>query len=299
MIVKKKSAPKQIMVFFHKAYYVIFLNSPTDTINKVPHLKRLIYSSTLPLLVFVMVMTSITTLSSLAIASVDEKTIVMFVPDTDWPPYLVNDPNYPGGGVLVEVLKTIATPLGYTIITKRLPNKRGWFLLNNHDVDVHAKALEWVPNPDDYLWTDIFMLNEDVLLLSADNTFKYTVPESLFGKNVAAIEGFIYPVLEEHFASGKIVRTNVASPFAMLELLALGRVDAALVNKSGTEWLFKTRPDLKPERFRVDQTPIDSAGYRYIFCKDKNWQPFINDFNKALKTMKKNGKLKTILDKYK
>jgi polar amino acid transport system substrate-binding protein len=259
------------------------------------HLRKLFY---LIVLTLTIVQAYMLATPSCVVALPENKTIIMFIPDTDWPPYLINDPKYPGGGVLVEVLKAVAEPLGYTIITKRLPNKRGWMLLYAGDIDAHAKAKEWIDNPDDYLWTDIFLMNEDVLLLPADSDLQYTNPEGLHGKTVAAIEGFGYPALEASFSQKKIKRTNVASPFAMLDLLDRGRVDAALVNKSGTQWLFKNRPDLKPERFRLDEKPFDSAGYRYVFNKKNGWDSFIKIFNKKLKDMKKNGTLKAILDQY-
>ncbi len=72
-----------------------------------------------------------------------EKPIVMFVPDTQWPPYYVDESSDSGGSILIEVLKAVAEPMGYTIQTKTLPNKRGWFMLENGEVDAHAKAKEW------------------------------------------------------------------------------------------------------------------------------------------------------------
>lgn len=220
------------------------------------------------------------------------------MPNTDWPPYLVDDPRYPGGGVLLEVMRCVAEPMGYKIMVERLPNKRGWFLLENGEVDAHAKAKEWVANPEKYLWTEPFMLHEDVLLLSAKSNLKCTGNKSLFGKRVAAIKGFIYPALEEDFGTGRVVRVDVASPFAMLDLLLLGRVDAALVNKNETLWLFANRPDLHPERFRLDSRSCDSAGYRYVFTKDDKWKPFIKKFNTEIKAMRRDGRLKEILNKY-
>ena len=231
-------------------------------------------------------------------AFAEDKTIVMFIPDTDWPPYLIDDPKFPGGGVLVDVLTAVAAPLGYTVETKRLPNKRGWMMLDKGEVDVHAKAKEWVKHPDMYLWTEPFMVNEDVMIYPANKPLHYTTPEKLYGKTVAAMDGFVYPALEPHFASYKITRRGVASPFAMLELVARERVDAALVNRSETQWLFRNRPDLGPERFVMDETPFDSAGYRYAFTKEGDWQPFIDAFNASLEEMKKNGKLQEILSKY-
>jgi len=231
-------------------------------------------------------------------ASAKDKTIVMFVPDTDWPPYFINDPKSPCCGVLVEVLKAAAEPMGYTVKARKYPNKRGWALLEDGDVDVHVKAKEWVKNPDRFLWTAPFMESEDILLYSANSTLEYTSPKALYGKTVAAMEGFVYPVLEAHFGPGKIIRVDATSPYTMLDLLDHGRVDAALVNKSETQWLFRNRPNLKPERFRMDKTSCDKAWYRYVFTKESNWQPFIKEFNKTLKAMKKDGRLKAIMDQY-
>jgi len=231
-------------------------------------------------------------------ADVSDKTLVMFIPNTDWPPYLINDPQYPGGGVLLEVMRAVTEPLGYNVIPKKLPNKRGWLLLESGEVNVHAKAKEWVTEPENYLWTEPFMQNEDVLLYLYGSNIEYTQPELLYGKTLVCIQDFIYPAFEKHFGPDKITRVDVASPFAMLELLGRGRVDAAIVNKSETLWLFRNRPDLKPQRFRMDNNPCGSAGYRYVFTKDSRWLPFIEQFNKRLKEMKNNGQLKAILDQY-
>lgn len=236
-------------------------------------------------------------LSSYAFAS--DKQITMFVPDTDWPPYIMSNSGSLKQGVLVEILTEVAHPLGYSITTVCLPNKRGWLDLHAGNVDVHAKAMEWVQAPDEYDWTEPFMLNEDVLLFKHTNTSSYSDPQSLYGMRIAAIEGFVYPALEEHFGKGKIIRVNVRSPYNMLELIDLGRVDAALVNKSETQWLFRQRPELNPDRFRIDTTPVDSAGYRYAFTKAKDWKPFIKEFNKAIVRMRTDGSLDNILNKYK
>lgn len=252
----------------------------------------------IPLLVLLSISISVLLMPSLSRATDHDKTMIIFIPDTDWPPYLINDPQYPGGGVLMEVLRAVAEPLGYKVTPERLPNKRGWYLLDQGDVHVHAKAKEWVTNPDDYLWTEPFMQHEGVLLYRYGSRIQYTGPEALYGKKLTCIKGFIYPELEEHFGPDKITRVDVTSPFAMLELLGRGRVDAAIVNKNETLWLFRNRPDLKPQRFRMDETPCEAAGYRYVFTNDKSWLPFINEFNKRIKEMKRNGELKAILDQY-
>lgn len=234
-----------------------------------------------------------------ALAVEPEKEITMFIPDIEWPPYIINDPSRTDEGALVEIFKAAVEPLGYHVTALQLPDKRGWEQLRSGKVDVHIKAREWVSKPDEYLWSAPFMQSEDVLVFRKGSSLSYAEVEDLYGKSVAAMEGFVYPGLEPYFYSGQITRVDSASPYTMLELLALGRVDAALVNRSETQWLFRTRPDLKPERFCMDDTPCASAFYRYVFTKDEKWLPVIKKLDARLVEMRKSGELKAILDQYK
>lgn len=222
--------------------------------------------------------------------------VVMFIPDTDWPPYAISDPDHPRGGVLQAVFRAVAEPMGCEVEVRRLPDKRGWLQLEQGEVDVHAKAMEWVRNPDDYLWTDPFMPSETAFLYLDDCDMVSAQPTDLYGRSVAAIRGFIYPELEEHFGQGRIERVDVTSPFTMLELLELGRVDAALVNGAETRWLMRTDPRLAG--FRLDPRPCGLALYRFVFTRDDKWKPFIKEFNRRLKQMREDGSLDALLDEY-
>ena len=221
----------------------------------------------------------------------------MFVPDTDWPPYLINTPGHPGG-VFVEVLREAVGSLGYTVVPVRLPNKRGWSMLDNGEVDVHIKAKDWVEDPDRYEWSIPFMKNENVLVYAADSDLKYDSPKSMLGKSIGTIKGFIYPALEPYFKDGRIRRVDCASPYTMLELVALHRIDAAVVNRIETLYLFRTEPNLHPERYRLDDTPCGVAWYRYLFPKGRGWNPLIGKLNKGLKAMMRDGRLDAILARY-
>jgi len=226
----------------------------------------------------------------------EQRRVVMFIPDTDWPPYVISDPTHPEGGVLQAVFRAVAEPMGYEVEVRRLPDRRGWLQLEQGEVDVHAKAMEWVRNPDDYLWTDPFLPSETVFLYREDSDIVSATPADLHGRAVAAIKGFIYPELEAHFGPGRIERVDVASPFTMLDLLALGRVDAALVNGAETRWLMRTDPRL--DGFRLDPCSCGHADYRFVFTRDDKWKPFIEEFNRRLARMRKDGSLDALLDEY-
>ena len=224
--------------------------------------------------------------------------MVMFIAHADVPPYYLPEPEPLGSGILVDVLKAVAEPLGLSFKTERLPDKRGWDMLEHGGVDVYATAREWTDDPDRFLWTDAFMPNEDVLLYRVASRLKYTRPEDLYGRTVAGIKGFVYPALEGHFGPDRITRLDAPSPDAMLRLLLLDRAEAALVNRTEILWMFRNRKDLDASRFRMDETPVGLAHFRFVFPKGRGWEPIIEQFNRRLETMKQDGSLKALLDRY-
>lgn len=229
----------------------------------------------------------------------DAKRITLFLPETDWPPYVTTMPDHPEGGIFAEVLRAVAEPMGYTVRVEFLPDRRGWEMLDSGQVDVHVKARKWVVDPDRYRWSGPFLEHQDTLLYPAARTLEYTSPEALYGKSVAAIRGFRYPVFEPHFGPGRITRVDVTTPFAMLDLLERDRVDAALVNRAETQWMLNHTPQINPDRFRLDERDFDTARYRFVFSPARDWQPFIEQFNQGLEAMKQDGRLQAILDEYK
>lgn len=224
--------------------------------------------------------------------------LILFMPDTNWPPYITSqEPDKPRG-VLVEIISEAVKPLGYTLIIKALPDRRGWIQLDAGDVDAHAKAREWVKEPEKYLWTIPFLKSVDTLLTTADSDLEYSTPEDLKGLRVAVINSFYYPTLERYFDNGSITRIDASDPYRMIEMVDRGRADAAVVNRRETQWLFKTRPDLSPERFTIHKTPIDSAWYRFAFTRANGWEPHLPRINQKLEAMLKDGRMESILCKY-
>lgn len=234
-----------------------------------------------------------------ASATPDNGELVFFMPDTDWPPYTTSQTPGEPRGVLIETLEEAVRPLGYTLIIRTLPDRRGWVQLENGDVDAHAKAKEWVDDPDRFLWTVPFLESQDTLITAAKDAFDYDSPADLKGMRIAVIGSFAYPALEPYFADGSITRINTSDPYRMLDLVEKGRADAAVVNKHETQWLFKTRQDLSANRFTIHEKPIDSAWYRFAFTRANGWQPHIKRLNMELEAMIQDGRLDAILQRYK
>lgn len=232
------------------------------------------------------------------VVTADEQELVAFVPDTDWPPYLVESEDGELKGLFPDLLRAVVEPLGYKVRMLRLPNRRGWRMLDAGEVDLHFKAKEWVHNVDDYLWSETLFNSEDVLLYSKERTLYFDSIRDLEGLRIAVVRSFVYPELAELFTSGKAQAVQVDSPFAMLDLVALGRVDAAVVNRAETLWLFRTRPELNGDRFDLTQKAMSVFPYRFVFSRQKNWASFIEKLDTELKAMKADGRMKNLVDRY-
>jgi polar amino acid transport system substrate-binding protein len=252
----------------------------------------------LPISLCLLLIESAGATSRVAAQEPGNKSMIMFIAHADVAPYYLEASKDGSNGILMDVLRAVTGPLGCTVTTIRLPDKRGWDMLEHGGVDVYASAKEWTEAPDRFLWTDPFMPNDDVLVYRAGAPQIYSGPESLHGKTVACIKGFVYPALEGGFASHLITRIDAPSPEAMLELVLLGRADAALVNRTEIRWIFRTKKYLESHRFRVDTQPVDRAFFRFLFPRGRGWEPMVEQFNRRLRAMRQDGTLKTILGRY-
>ncbi|MGE4195355.1 MAG: substrate-binding periplasmic protein [Pseudodesulfovibrio sp.] len=250
-----------------------------------------------PALIALLLLAALTGTES-ALAAQARQRLILFIAHADVPPYYIDEPGQPGKGILPDILRAITESLDMTFTVRRLPDKRGWDMLRKGDVDVYASAREWVLEPDRFLWTEPFMVNEDVFLYLADSTLTFRHPLDLYGKRVAGIKGFVYPALESHFGPGRIERIDAPSPDALLQLLILNRADAILINRTEIEWMFHNRKDLNPDLFRMDPNPVDLAWFRFIFPRNRDWEPVIEQFNDRIREMRENGALERILDHY-
>jgi polar amino acid transport system substrate-binding protein len=252
----------------------------------------------LPLSFFLLLMEGAGGMALAAPSAIGKSGMVMFIAYADVPPYFISGSEEEGNGILMDVLRAVTGPLDCTVTFRRLPDRRGWDMLAHGGVDVYATAREWIENPDRFLWTEPFMHNDDVLVYRAGSPQIYSGPESLYGRTVACIKGFVYPALEDHFGPGRIMRIDATSPEAMLELLVRGRADAVLVNHTEIRWILRTNRDLEPHRFRIDPEPVGRALFRFLFPRDRGWEPMVEQFNRRLRAMRRDGSLAAILDRY-
>ncbi|CCH50378.1 substrate-binding periplasmic protein [Pseudodesulfovibrio piezophilus] len=226
------------------------------------------------------------------------KALIVAVPPQGWPPYVIVDKvHFRFAGIMLDVMEEIARVHGIPITYAVSPELRNSLLVKDGEVDAYPKAREWVDNPDQYLWTDPIIVSSDVLIYRKPRFPK--PPESLIGLSIGIVHGFNYPTLQP-LLDRKLIHSHKANTTKqLLMMIQRGRLDGAITNKTVAEWIMRNSPEIKADTFQYGKKPIASAPYRFAFNKNTCSQVFIKSFNRELATMKKDGRMATILLKYK
>ena len=231
-------------------------------------------------------------------AEPENKEIVFSFSTEGYPPYLVINENGGVDGIMMDVLREIASRFDFRVVVEWLPTKRGDLYAEEGRVDAKARSEVWVQNPERFYRTDSVVRHTDRLMFLEKNPLEFTEIEDLFGKNIGAILGYGYPMFDEHFANNCINRNDSVSEREMINLVAKERLDAAIVNELVALWIIGQDPEFQSVKFRFSEKKVGDAPYQFMFTKKRNWQPFIEQFNKELKKMRANGRLDEIIAKY-
>ena len=231
-------------------------------------------------------------------AGAHTRTIVMASPPQGWPPFIIIAPDpQKNRGIMLDVLREAMKASGHDLTLALYPEKRSRLMLKEGGIDAYAKAKEWVDNPGLYLWTDPVLTITDTVVFRKSG--RLPIPTSLDGLHLGVVHGFVYPTLEPLFQQGTILRHTAMTTANLLLMVQRGHIDGAVTNRHVAEWIIKNNAELSAEAFAFGKTPIASAPYRFAFPKTEGNELFIAQFNRELAAMKQDGRLKTIMDKYK
>lgn len=227
-------------------------------------------------------------------------TLVMGSPPKGWPPFsIVGEHPHPHKGIMIDVIKEITARLGYNLKFAFFPEKRNRMMLAEGKIHAYAKAMEWVEDPSVFLWSDPIVTSVDILISRANAPVQFTSIHELARRSIGSVYGFSYPALDEAFASGTIHHHTSKDTESILRMVQRGHIDGAVTNRHVAEWIIRNQPDMTLSEFVFSSTPIGSAPYRFAFCNTPKWMRFLADFNRELASMKEDGRLQSILERYK
>lgn len=199
-------------------------------------------------------------------------------------------------GVIYDMGLELAARVGATPAFKLIPRKRLPFSLINGDVHVYCEwNPAWTAQADKLFWSEPMYTSSDHFMVRVDSPISLTHRDNLKGLVIGAIRGFKYsPALMAAVSQGHVVRVDVNSNQQNIDMLALKRVDAIIIEKFISGYLLKGRED--SGAFRIEPL-VDDVKDRYCSFSPKT-PVSIPNLQKAAAAMRADGTIEKILQRY-
>ena len=116
-----------------------------------------------------------------------------------------------------------------------------------------------------YLWSDAFMLDQDIVVTKLGNEFTYQHPKDLIGKRLALPRGLYFWGVSELIDDKKVEVYETSSDLQDLEMVLLNRADATITSQLTFNYFSNTR--YSAEQFSILATPHDQFERHVLFPK--------------------------------
>lgn len=205
------------------------------------------------------------------------------IPAADYPPYVIIEGDSITG-LLVDPLRIAAERLGLELMLIPLPTKRADLMLQEHEIDVRFKSPDWVPDPENYLWSDPILIAEDILIYRRDAGLHIEKVEDLIGTEVLAGLGYHYPTLQELFVQEQTRRMDFVFTRDILPALLQDDIEGprvAVLDAEVARWLINEDPQLA-DKFELSDWVVNSSPMQYQFVLTARMQELVPKLNAEL-----------------
>lgn len=197
-------------------------------------------------------------LGLLVTSQVNAEALTVAVPEDAYPPYVIHDNQGEAiNGLLIEPLRAALNELGVDLVLQELPILRSRPMLEAGQLDGRMESSYWAPDSRRYLWLDVGVWLQDVLLYRNDLSFEPLSLAAVHGSEVITHLGYRYPSLDPLFDAGFITRIDRSDETAMIDALmhAPGDSERLLVIDRGVWDWYAARTDI-PIHLRIEQSPV-------------------------------------------
>jgi polar amino acid transport system substrate-binding protein len=242
----------------------------------------------------VFVLTLLTLWSSWSFAK--EQPTIVFGVNMDYAMPLVQIKNEGGKSELISgILKDLGEEL-----SKELKVTPKWFLLPKRrvapalitgrvDILCHLNEV-WQPKiSNDVWWSNKLYRSSNVLVFSKDHPI--TSIKEVYGEPVGVVLNFIYTGLDSFFKAGTIKREDGPNNLANIHKLLKGRINYVVMSNLEFAYYGYLFPSLTSLDLDMDVVQTKCAVSKKSHLK-------IDDVNRAIATMNRNGSLAKILRSY-
>lgn len=218
-----------------------------------------------------------------------------------WCPYTC-DPKSDHPGFMIEIAKEIFGPAGITIDYQNL----NWARAITEARDGKISGIVGAAHADapDFIFPKMPSgLNSNFFWATKGSSFSYKNSASLEGMKIGVINSYSYgdeidkPVSEKN--PSYIVVSGEDALMKMIKMTQAGRLNAFVENPFVLGYLLKDNPHLQNEFVPVSKNVVlDQQLFIAFSPKKKDSQRFAEMMTKGMVQLRKNGKLKKILEKY-
>lgn len=143
------------------------------------------------------------------------------------PPYAIIKDGKLVSGIIKDITEAIAKEINLDVEYIYIPKKRQERFLLNQKIDSLIISNEkWLINSDKFHWSQPLFLEQDILVTNTNKPFDIKQFSDLEYMSVGTIHGYFYPSLEDLFAKGKLIRSDVKSLNLNFSRLHKGWIDS-------------------------------------------------------------------------
>lgn len=197
-------------------------------------------------------------------------------------------------GILKEVMDAIAGQLTMSPHYLTLPRKVIDIEAEKNKFDARCYVIEsWVKDPKLYNWS-IGIFDHVNLIAFPSEVKPVRRIEDLMGQKVGTVLGYNYPKLDSLFANSTVLRSDSGSELSNIEKLKQNRVQYAIVESSQLSWYLNSKDQARFDKqrfFEIERYPVKCAVL-------KSSSVSMQDFNRAIEKLKRDGSFQKILAKY-
>ncbi|MFT7774263.1 substrate-binding periplasmic protein [Roseateles sp.] len=228
--------------------------------------------------------------------AVGGRPVLHFIVGEDWaPPYLETRDGRPVGGLAFDLMEAVAQAAGARSEYLMLPPKRTQPALQAGDADLMCMmSPKWMAQSlsAKRIGPPMLVL-EDVLASGPQGSAGPLDLAAQRGLRVGTVLGYRYPELGPLFDSGHLVREDAGTQQALLDKLARGRTDAAIVDRLVLARYNRDRPP--SEVLRVRQ--VVSSTVTHCLLGGKTVLP-AERLRLALRAVVERGELARLMQRY-
>ena len=175
--------------------------------------------------------------------SISIQAVTLKVGFYNFPPYMSSDTQT---GIYHDIFESISRDTGYTFEIEYYPSTRLKMNFENNVIDIEPGVNPaWrkdskVPG----LYTIPFAKSVDVVIFRPGQQIPVDGPESLKGRTIGVVRGYVYPGFTDSFTNNEIIRADLTDEPQLLKFFIAGQIDQIFINRAVVQyWLQKKTPE--------------------------------------------------------